>query len=135
VTPGSHTATIWNSPQERGLEPALAEATAEDSLKGLVYLYYICRLEYVEVNNYTIVKAIRIVKIHVPVYKFSSFPRVTEAGFSNMCFPVGVDLAPRGELCPLGETFMDPSSAHCCLCRRMEGQTEGLHPPPGVNVS
>jgi hypothetical protein len=45
--------------------------------------------------------------------------------------PREVNLAPRGEICPLGGMFIPsitPRGEHCLLFRRMEGQTENFTP-------
>jgi hypothetical protein len=47
--------------------------------------------------------------------------------------PLGLNLAPREELCPLGEMFtpsFTPRGEHFLLFRRMEGRTENLISPP-----
>jgi hypothetical protein len=44
---------------------------------------------------------------------------------------LGVNLAPRGEICPLGGMFtpsFTPRGEHSVLFRRMEGQTENFTP-------
>jgi hypothetical protein len=46
-------------------------------------------------------------------------------------FPAGVNLAPRSELCPLGELFIHsfiPRGEHTLMFRRTKGQKEGFHP-------
>jgi hypothetical protein len=53
-----------------------------------------------------------------PVFNNMSFPQ----GWS---LPLGVNLVPRGELCPLWEMFT-PSFTLYVLFRRMEGRTEDL---------
>jgi hypothetical protein len=45
--------------------------------------------------------------------------------------PLGVNLAPRGEICPLGVKFtpsFTPRGEHSLLFRRMEGRTENFTP-------
>jgi hypothetical protein len=45
--------------------------------------------------------------------------------------PLGVNLAPRGEICPLGEMFtplFTPRGEHSLQFRRMEGRTENFTP-------
>jgi hypothetical protein len=47
--------------------------------------------------------------------------------------PLGVNLAPGGEICPLGVKFtpsFTPRGEHPVLFRRMEGQTENFTPGP-----
>jgi hypothetical protein len=50
-------------------------------------------------------------------------------GPQGITSPLGVNLAPRGELFPLGVNFtlsFTPRGEHSLLFRRMEGQTENF---------
>jgi hypothetical protein len=55
--------------------------------------------------------------------------------FSNTSLPLRVNLAPRGELCPLVRMFTPAftSRSEHSLFRKMEGRKEGL--PPGDNFT
>jgi hypothetical protein len=53
----------------------------------------------------------------------------TEASFQQHGLPPGVNFAPRGDLCPLGECSPLRSPRlyeHSILFRRMEGRTENF---------
>jgi hypothetical protein len=52
-------------------------------------------------------------------------------GLLGISSPLGVNLGPRGEICPLGGMFtpsFTPRGQHSLLFRRMEGRTENFTP-------